>query len=305
LAGYSAGCRDERKPLRRLASYRLVLTTYRQNAAGGFQHCRRAVLADFQAQSKRALRDRHPGKPADSQHGLSAEPADELSIGITIGDVVERDGDLLGDGVNIAARLERAGEVGGICISARCMNRSQQVVGAVRRYRRAEWKNIPRRCCLYGPRCGARTALRDAAGQEPVKPATAPNGCGGRGHAGVVWPPIGVGGFLYFTKLENAAPKVSSASPSAGKESSPAPSHRRSPRLPQSRTDQGRAIAPPAPLPPSRDGVSNENSWPRAVPFHSAIARAACLQANMCRPPTSRRSRSPRGFSASVNRTAE
>ena len=27
-------------------------------------------------------------------------------IGITIGDVVERDGDLLGDGVNIAARLE-------------------------------------------------------------------------------------------------------------------------------------------------------------------------------------------------------
>ena len=29
-------------------------------------------------------------------------------IGITIGDVVERDGDLLGDGVNIAARLQLA-----------------------------------------------------------------------------------------------------------------------------------------------------------------------------------------------------
>ncbi len=38
-------------------------------------------------------------------------------IGITIGDVVERDGDLLGDGVNIAARLESIAPVGGICVS--------------------------------------------------------------------------------------------------------------------------------------------------------------------------------------------
>jgi adenylate cyclase len=37
-------------------------------------------------------------------------------IGIIIGDVVERDGDLLGDGVNIAARLEGLAEVGGICV---------------------------------------------------------------------------------------------------------------------------------------------------------------------------------------------
>ena len=31
--------------------------------------------------------------------------------------MVERDGDLLGDGVNIAARLEGLAEVGGICVS--------------------------------------------------------------------------------------------------------------------------------------------------------------------------------------------
>ena len=38
-------------------------------------------------------------------------------MGLTIGDVVEREGDLLGDGVNIAARLEGLAVSGGICVS--------------------------------------------------------------------------------------------------------------------------------------------------------------------------------------------
>ena len=40
-------------------------------------------------------------------------------IGINVGDIVEQDGDIFGDGVNIAARLEGIAEVGGICVSAR------------------------------------------------------------------------------------------------------------------------------------------------------------------------------------------
>jgi TolB-like protein len=55
---------------------------------------------------------------ADRNAGLSPERRIEFRVGIHLGDVVEEaDGDLMGDGVNIAARLEGVAEPGGICLS--------------------------------------------------------------------------------------------------------------------------------------------------------------------------------------------
>jgi TolB-like protein len=50
----------------------------------------------------------------------TATPEDQrivLRVGINLGDIIVEDGDIFGDGVNIAARLEAMAEPGGICIS--------------------------------------------------------------------------------------------------------------------------------------------------------------------------------------------
>src|SRR5476649_1362099 len=54
----------------------------------------------------------------DRNSGVPPERRIEFRIGIHLGDVVEEsDGDLMGDGVNIAARLEGIGKPGMICLS--------------------------------------------------------------------------------------------------------------------------------------------------------------------------------------------
>ncbi len=120
IAGYSRlVAEDEEETLRRLASYRAVIDDFIAKAGGRiFNTAGDAVLAEFPS-AVEAVRCAIDIQESLRTRNMAYPPSRQMSfrIGITIGDVVERDGDLLGDGVNIAARLEGLAEVGGICIS--------------------------------------------------------------------------------------------------------------------------------------------------------------------------------------------
>ena len=56
---------------------------------------------------------------AERNTDLSSERKMEFRIGVNVGDVIEEDDRIYGDGVNIAARVEALAEAGGICITGR------------------------------------------------------------------------------------------------------------------------------------------------------------------------------------------
>jgi adenylate cyclase len=56
------------------------------------------------------------GVAADGEN-LAPEQRMQFRIGVNVGDVMVKDGDIFGDGVNIAARLETLAKAGGICVS--------------------------------------------------------------------------------------------------------------------------------------------------------------------------------------------
>jgi adenylate cyclase len=66
---------------------------------------------------------------AERNIDLSYHRQMQFRIGVNLGDVIEEDGRIYGDGVNIAARVESIADAGGICISGRAFDQVENKLG--------------------------------------------------------------------------------------------------------------------------------------------------------------------------------
>jgi adenylate cyclase len=103
--------------------------------------------------------------------GLPPERRIEFRVGIHVGDVVEEsDGDLMGDGVNIAARLEGICEPGAICLSEQAYWQVKSRLDlAVSDLGPTHLKNIAEPVRVYSLEVGAAPA-KPASQGEPATP---------------------------------------------------------------------------------------------------------------------------------------
>src|SRR5215472_12196902 len=131
MAGYSAlSQRDDKLALELLEEHRQLLREIFPRFHGTeIKTIGDAFLVEFNSaleaaqcaiEIQRALAKRNADVPPDRRI--------EVKIGIHIGDVVHRDGDVYGDGVNVASRIEPLAGAGGICVS---MDVERQIRNAV------------------------------------------------------------------------------------------------------------------------------------------------------------------------------
>jgi TolB-like protein len=93
----------------------------------------------------------------------------EFRIGINMGDIVVEDGDIFGDGVNVAAPLEGLAEPGGICVSARVQeDTAGRLDLALEDMGEQALKNIARPVRAYRVVTAAGAASRRASSGPPL-----------------------------------------------------------------------------------------------------------------------------------------
>jgi class 3 adenylate cyclase len=120
VAGYSRlmGTNEE-ATVQALRGHRTVFDALlRQHHGRVFNTAGDAILAEFPSavEAVRCATEIQSALQTRNEH-LPPEQKMLFRMGINLGDVVVQGGDLLGDGVNVAARIEKIAEPGGICIS--------------------------------------------------------------------------------------------------------------------------------------------------------------------------------------------
>jgi adenylate cyclase len=101
--------------------------------------------------------------------GVAPDNRIEFRIGINMGDIVVEDGDIFGDGVNVAARLEALAEPGGICVSARVQeDAAGRLDLAFEDIGEQQLKNIARPVRVYRVVTAARLAIPQVNSGPPL-----------------------------------------------------------------------------------------------------------------------------------------
>jgi class 3 adenylate cyclase len=87
---------------------------------------------------------------AERNAGIPADRCIAFRVGINVGDIIIDDGDIFGDGVNVAARLEGLAEAGGICVSQVVHDQVRDKLDlAFQDMGEQQVKNIARRCAPF------------------------------------------------------------------------------------------------------------------------------------------------------------
>jgi adenylate cyclase len=122
MVGYSRLMEaDERGTLARLRTHRIELIdpAIAKNQGRIIKTTGDGMLVEFQSVADAVrcaveIQERMRRRNSD----VADDRRIEFRIGINLGDIIFEDGDIFGDGVNIAARVEQLAEVGGICVTA-------------------------------------------------------------------------------------------------------------------------------------------------------------------------------------------
>jgi formylglycine-generating enzyme required for sulfatase activity/class 3 adenylate cyclase len=183
IVGFSRlAAQDEDWTIRSLGEFRRVVDEIIENHDGRiFNTGGDSVLAEF-ASPVEAVRCAVDFQEASRSRNL-LQPRDRqlrFRIGINLGDVMVRGTDLLGDGVNVAARLEGLAEPGGICVSGTVWDQinGKLSIGYVDIGEQSV-KNIPRPVRAYHLRVdGSTEAIPPAA--TPILTVAAPPPATGR-----------------------------------------------------------------------------------------------------------------------------
>ncbi len=178
IAGYSALMeRDESGTFARVRSFREDIV-YPQVAEFGGRVIKTTgdgFLAEFSSATA-ALRCGIAIQRANFSREATKNDAERLHlrIGVNIGDIISDGGDVSGDGVNIAARLEPLAPRGGICLSAAIRDQIREDLGVIfEDIGEQHLKNIARPIRAYCVHLDGQSALPEATLPIPDKPSIA------------------------------------------------------------------------------------------------------------------------------------